>query len=593
MSNWRSTVERLFQALCRLPLRLLRTLQRGKQRKESTHNQLARTCETLRRQLATPQHRDELWQTYAQALSLARKCDRQELTQVILKFDPLLGDQPSSIGLALGQALSFLLETQSQTTQNLDAAWRLSQRLDDPASMREIQQQICLRWAQMGDSNLLLAKLLKRLNEASLTPIELSQILDRFLRNHAFQSADPWKAFFEQLKPDELPQIHQVYAVLDRYVEAAKLAEVATDYRSALRYLMLLTGQDSTLRALALANQLGDETAIVQAQQKVAENFWQAGNAAAALEYFQQLGNLERASDCHQRLGELGLAIQCRPTLSPEWIQEIRRALENTVRSQIEQQEFLAAVRSLKSVAEAWREKSQTAEADRTQRLLADAVKTARSAFTTELQAREGHAAIDLFRRWSLLEEEAGNYLEAGLQAEKAQDYFAASVLFEKANAFGQALLALQTASPEEAVDSRKKAQLLEQGGDFFMAALLYEQLGEPNRAIDLYEQAGEFLRAAELRQHQLADEQVVFDRRFQDLLVRAGRVEHLAELCAAKASEPEQSTEQKARLWRRIQDLAEQGLLGQKWLDLVSTELPNVERIDRHRFEQQATAWS
>jgi len=544
MSKWRSSLERLLQFLLRPLIRLLRKLQSF----GSSYNQLTRTCETLQQQLRTSQERNKIWQTYTKALSLARKCDRHELTQVILKFDPLLGEQRFDVDFAVGQALSFLLEAQPQTTQNLDAAWRLSERLDEPAAMREIQQQICLQGAQIGDSNLLLAKLLKRRNEGSLTTAELSQILNRFLENHTFQLADPWRAFLEQLRPDELPQMHQVYAVLDRSVEAAELAEVARDYRSAMRYLMPLSGQDVSLRALALADRLGDKTAIAQAHEKVAEHFWQTNHYPEALEHFQKAGNLERVSDCHQRLGELGFAIKCRPTISPEWVQDIRRALENTDRSHIEDQEFLAAVRSLKSVEDAWRGASQTAEADRTQHLLSEAVRTARSAFTAELQTREGDAAAtDLFKRWSLLEETAGNYLEAGLQAEKAQDYFAASVLFEKANAFGQALIALQSAS-SEAVDSRKKAQLLEQGGDFFMAALLYERLGETDQAIALYEQAGEFLRAAELRQHQLGDAQAVFDHRFQDLLTRAGRVEQLAELVAQKASESGQSAEQKAR---------------------------------------------
>jgi molecular chaperone DnaK len=587
MSKRRSGLERLLQVLFSPLMRLLKKFQSfGNSRK-----QLARTCKTLQQQLETRQVADKVWQTYTKALSLASKCDRHELTQVILKFDPLLGEQRFNVGLAVVQALSFMLEAQPQTTQNLDAAWRLSQRLNEPASMREIQQQICLQGARIGDSNLLLAKFFKRRNEGSLTTSELFQILNSFLENHTFQSVDPWKSFLEQLRADELPQIHQVYAVLDRYVEAAELAEVARDYRSAIRYLMPLSGQDVSLRILALAERLGDETAITKAEEKVAEHFWQTNNYLNALEHFQKAGNLERVSDCHQRLGELGLAIECRPSISPEWMQDIRWALENIARSHIEHQEFLTAVHSLKSVEDAWRGASQTDEAERIHRLLSEAVRTARSAFTAELQTREEHAKTDLFKRWSLLEEAAGNYLEAGLQAEKAEDYFAASVLFEKANAFGQALVALQSASPE-AVDSKKKAQLLEQGGDFFMAALLYERLGETEQAIALYEMAGEFPRAAELCQHQLGDDQAIFDHRFQDLLTRAGLVDKLAELVAAKASEPEKSPEQKARLWRRIKDLAEQGLLGKKWLDLVATELPGIEVMDRQRFERQAAAW-
>jgi len=587
MSNWHLKVQRLFQTLYHYLVKLLRKFLRL----EKPDKQLARTCEALQQQLATSQGRNQAWLTYIKALSLAAKCDRDELTQVILRFDPLVGQQSFGSPLIIGQSLSFLLQAKPQVLQNLDAAWRLSQRLPESSSVQEVQHQICLQLSKIGDSNLLLAKLFKRREEGNLTPAELAQILNTFLENHSFQQADPWKPFLEQFSLDKLPRIHQVYAVLDRHVEASELAELAKDYRSAIRYLMPLAGQDIALRTLALANQLGNEDTIIQAHQKLAQSYWQSGDTLNALKHFQKAGNLERASDCYQKLGELGLAIGCRPAISPEWTQEMRRTLENTVRSQIEQQEFLAAVRLLRSVEAAWRETSQTVEADRMQHLLSEAVRTARAAFSSELQDCEGRATIELYKRWSQLEETAGNYLEAGLQAEKAQDYFAASVLFEKASAFGQALVALESASPETA-DPKKKAQLLEQGGDFFMAALLYERLGDLEHAIALYEQAGEFLRAAELCEQQLGSGQVLFDRRFQELLTKAGRVEQLAELCAAKATKPGQSAEHKVRLWRRVKDLAEQGLIGQRWRDRAAVELPELEMLDRRRFEQQAGAW-
>jgi len=589
MSNWCLKVKNLFQTLYQLLVKLFRKLLG---RLEKPHQQLTIICETLQQQLATDQEREKVWQTYTKALSLARRCNRSELTQVILRFDPLIAQPSSGSTLILGQVLSSLLEAKPQTSPSLDAAWRLSQRLPETGSIREVQQHVCLQLAQIGDSNLLLAKLFKRREEETLTSTELSRILTTFVENHSFQQADPWKAFLEQFNLDQLPRLHPIYAVLDRLFEAAELAESAKDYRSAIRYLMPLPGQDIAQQTLTLANRLGDAATIAQAHQKVAESYCETGNIVEALEQFQAAGNLERVSGCYQRLGQLGLAIQCRPTISPEWIQEMRQALENIARSEIEQQNFLTAVCLLTSVEAAWREKSQTAEADRTQRLLSEAVRTARSAFTSELSTtNEGRTAIDLHKCWSLLEEAAGNYLEAGLQAEKAEDYFAASVLFEKASAFGQALVALESADAET-VDPQRKAQLLEQGGDFFMAGLFYEGLGNLDRAIALYKEAGEFLRAAELRNRQLDREQILFDSCFQDLLTKAGRVEQLAEWCAAKAVEPGQLAEKRARLWRRVKDLADQGLLGQKWLDQVAIELPGLERLDRARFEQQANIW-
>ncbi|QZZ22136.1 Hsp70 family protein [Leptothermofonsia sichuanensis E412] len=592
MSNWRLHLKRLFQrqfqALGRFLARILRRFQGS----EKPDRQLAKTCETLQRQLATPQETEKAWTTYAKALSLARKCNPTELTRVVSSFDPLFRESGSSSELPVQQAISFLLEAKPQTPQMLDAAWRLSQRLHEMDSLRDAQQQICLQLAQIGDSDLLLSKLLKRRNQNLLTSEDLGQILHRFLDYHSFQPIAPWKAFLEQFRLDELPQIHPVYGILERYIEAAELAEAAGDYRSAIHYLSFLAGKEIACRILVLFNRLGDRTAIAQAHQKVAEAFWQEGDYSQALEHFQAADNLERVSDCYQKLGNLGLAIQCRPSIHGEWVQEMRRILEHTVRTQMDSGDFLASVRLLKSVTAAWQESAEMAEAERTRHLLTEAVRTARAAFTSELRLSEGQTTTDLLKRWSLLEEAAGNYLEAGLQAEKAHDYFAASVLFEKAGAFGQALVALESASPH-APDPRKKAQLLEQGGDYFMAGLLYERLGDIEPAISMYEQATEFLRAAELRRYQLGDEQAVFDDWFQELLIKAGQIEQLAELCIARATEPECSSEQKARLWRRVKELGERGLVGQRWLDRVANELPAIEALDRRRFEEHAASWS
>ncbi|MFM6349832.1 MAG: hypothetical protein ACKPFK_32550, partial [Dolichospermum sp.] len=496
--------------------------------------EFAKTCETLQKQIAIPEAKDKAWKNYEKALSLARQCSCEELLQVIFKFDPLLSNPVPNSSLSVGKALSFLLDVRPQTAQTLDATWRLSQRLNKPLSIREVQQQICIQLAGIGDTNMLLDKLLKRCNEGTLSSAELSQILNNFLERHSFQLTDPWKVFLEQFEITELPQIHQVYAVLERYVEAAELAEVARDFRSAIGYLISVSGKEVAFRILTLSKRLGDENAIAQAHQKVAESLWQENIYTEALEHFQKAGNLEGISNCYQKLGKFALAIQFQPLISYEWMQDIRSEVEKPIRTHIEHQEFLAAISLLKDVESAWREKSSNwdliAEADRVQRLIHEIVRTARAAFTNDLQISEVQRATEIFQRWSLVEEAAGNYLEAGLQAEKAQDYLTASLLFEKAGAFGQALVALESAP--DTLEPMKKAQLLELGGDFFMAGLLYERLEKIELAIAAYKQAKEFYRAAELRRQQLGDDRAIFDEQFQELLKNAGRSEQLVELC-------------------------------------------------------------
>lgn len=583
MANWNLSWRRVLQVLERFWNKLWGLRER-----------LAKTCTTLQKQL---DDRDwgKAWMTYAKALSLASQCDALSVIQIVVRFDPLFDNQVFSSTISVGRALSILMDATPQTTQGLSAAWRLSKRLNELSSIRQVQQQICTKLASQGDTNTLLARLLELRNEGLLTSAELTSILKTFLEKHSFGLLDGWRDFFNQFQPADLPQIHHVYAVLGYYDRASELAEAALDYHSAICYLQSVTGKKAALRMLALSQQWGDSEAIAQAHQKVAESFLEEGNYAESLLHFQKADNPEGISNCYQQLGQFDLAIQHFPAVSSDWIRLIREAIENAVRFHLEHLEFLSAVRLLKAVEDAWRTKSQDstiqAEANRIQHLLSEVVRTARSAFEADLRASEGSSATSIFKQRSLLEEAAGNYLEAGLQAQKAQDYFAASLLFEKASAFGQALSALEVASPD-APNLLKKAQLLEQGGDFFMAALLYEQLGETEQAIAMYEQATEFWRAAQLRRQQLGDEQVIFDDRFQELLTKAGRVEQLAELCVAKASEPKRATEQKARLWRRIQDLGDRNLVEQKWLDIVAIELPGIEALDRRRFEDQASAW-
>lgn len=87
-----------------------------------------------------------------------------------------------------------------------------------------------------------------------------------------------------------------------------------------------------------------------------------------------------------------------------------------------------------------------------------------------------------------------------------AHDYFNASLLFEKAGAFGQALSAL--GQMPQGAEPKRRAELLERGGSFFMAGLIYEKMGDKDRAIEMFESAGEFTRAAHLRQLQVGDEE-------------------------------------------------------------------------------------
>jgi hypothetical protein len=263
---------------------------------------IVEVCKILRQQIATFQNKSKVWQIYTKALSLSNECDRDALTQIISEFDPLVEEQNSNDdSWVIEQTLSFLLEENSQNPQSLEATWLLSERLNQLSLRREVQQQICLQLAQFGDGNLLVTKLLK----SSLSLAEISPIINSFFEKHPLQPSTPWKVLLEQFKRDELPQIHQVYAALECYIEASKLAEAVGDYCHAARYLMFLSGREVALRALALSERSEDKGVIVQAHQKVAEVFLLEANYREALFHFQKAGNFKRTHYCYKKLEEL------------------------------------------------------------------------------------------------------------------------------------------------------------------------------------------------------------------------------------------------------------------------------------------------
>jgi molecular chaperone DnaK len=586
-------LKKLLQAIFKPLIKLLSKLHGSK----NPHQNLAKTCKLLQQQIVAPADHNKAWENYAKSLLLAKQCGGDELNQVIGQFDGAFNDRMLHSNVLGMEVLQALLTKHQQTPQNLETAWRFAQRLPDSSAVVAAHQQICVQIAQLGEGSMLLAKLQKMYGEKLLDPLNLELALEAFLVKSNFDLTLPWTAFFRQMPASDLPRIHQVYHLVDRPEAAAKLAEAKGDQRNALKYWLLIPGKESTLQALNLAQKLRDEPATIQAHRQLAELSWEEGDYADALEHFRKSENLAKVSDCHQKLGQFGLAIQLQPSTDVQWRQELRSTVENAITIYLDHQEFTSAVQLLKTIEEAWQQKSSEpeilTEVERTQRLLAEIVKTARGSLEAEMRDANNSSAsqqIAIFKRWSLLEAAAGNYLEAGLQAEKAQDYFAASLLFEKAGAFGQAVCALDAAAPNGA--ELRKAQLLQQGGDFFMAGLLYEKLQDVDMAISMYEQAKYFDRASDLLQKQLGVADCVFNDRFRDLLAKAGRGEQLAEMCATRAGEEGRSTEEKARLWRRIKELAEQGLVGQKWVDLAAIELPDIESLERDRFEQSVESW-
>ena len=532
---------------------------------------------------------------YLDVIGCAARVGPDQLVQVVREFDPYFSETVVGDSTPLRSALAVLESAPKLTKEVLEAALCLSRLAGDIRARRKALQQRCLLAARSGDSNELLARLFERQQEGSLSKEEHEEILRSYLERRSFDSIPAWSQFFASLPESLAPSLHQVYAARGRLPEAANLAEADGNLQQAADYLLLVPGKQAALRAVALSEALAGSKTHLAAHRRVAELSFAERNFAEAAVHYQQAGDLERASDCLRHLGRFADAIQLRPVIQPAWLAELRDEIERVIRANLELQDFAAAARTLYSVESAWRSKSNEAphqsEAERFRHLLGETVKTGRLALEAEARTSQAQPGATLFKRWSLFEEAAGNYLEAALQAEMAHDYFNASLLFEKAGAFGQALSAL--GQMPQGAEPKRRAELLERGGSFFMAGLIYEKMGDKDRAIEMFESAGEFTRAAHLRQLQVGDEKAVFDEKWLALLIKGRRVELLAELCLLQARSSGRSADEKASRLRRIKSLAEQKLIGPKWAAEVAAELPSIEETDKETFRQQAGPWA
>jgi molecular chaperone DnaK len=534
----------------------------------------------------------DAWTYYEKALVVASKCGADAVTALVLDFDLKFPSGAVPAGSPLREAFTILLASEPVPDQTIEAAHRLALRHGE-AQIRRVEHLTCLSLANRGDSDRLVSKLLDRGKRGLLGRQEIQEVISAYLSAHRFDVASPWVGFFEQLPHDQLPRTHQVYALLGRFRDAADIAEQHGDFRTALRYLLQCPGTEAARQAVTLSEErVHDPELVVQAHHHAGEAFYQDADYATAAEHFQKANSPLRLSDCYLLMGRIPDSVKSRPEISPAWLAAVREKADPMLREFVERGASLEAIRLIRGTAESLRAKDNEefirSEAARLEDILRSLVRTARASLTEE--SRSALPGAEVFRRWSTIEEAAGNFLEAGIQAEFAQDYVTAALMFEKAGAFGQALRAFDRGPGSDHLERR--AELLERGGDLFMAGLVYERLGQMEKAIAMFEQTGEFARAFTLLRNQLGGERAALDDRYLKLAVNAGRTEDVAQLCwdsADKAS----LAEERVRFLRRIKFMVEQGYVGAVWADRVKGEMAEIDSAGRSWFASRATEWA
>jgi molecular chaperone DnaK len=535
----------------------------------------------------------EAWMFYQKALVLATRCGSDAVMRLVLDFDLKFPPGAAPSAPPLREAITILLASEPIPDQTLEAAHRLALRLNDAAQIRRVEHLTCLSLAKRGESDGLISKLLVRAKCGLLDRQEIEEVTSAYLSAYRFDGASPWAGFLEQLPHDQLPHIHQVHALLGRFHEAADIAEQCGDSRVAVRYLLQCPGTEAARRAVTLSEgRAYDPELAIKAHHHAGEAFFQERDYITAAEHFQKGNDPLRLSDCYLLMERISDAIKSRPEISPAWLATVREKADHMLRDFTQRGASLEAIRLISRTSEALRAKDGKeylqGEAARFDEILNSLIRTARASLTEE--SRSAAPGAEVFRRWSAIEEAAGNFLEAGIQAEFAQDYVTATLMFEKAGAFGRALRAFERSPGSDHLERR--AELLDRGGDFFMAGLIYERLGQTEKAIAMFEQAGEFARAADVLLGQLSDEKAALDDRYLKLAVNAGRAQDVAQLCwdfAGKGSTPDE----RVRFLRRIKFMVEQGYVGAAWSDRVEGEIAQIDSGRRSWFANRAAEWA
>jgi tetratricopeptide (TPR) repeat protein len=343
-----------------------------------------------------------------------------------------------------------------------------------------VENFICLNLAARGDSDRLISKLWDRRNRGLLARPEIEAAVSAYLSAHRFDSASPWAAFFEQLGQDELPRIPEVHQLVGQSRGAAD---------AALRHLIQCPGKEAARQAVTLCEQIHNPKLATKAHHHAGEAFYQEADYLTAAMHFLKAKDPLRASDCYLLAGRIPDAIMLRQ-VSPAWLATVREKMDEVLREFVQRGAWLEAIRLVHRTIGLLRVRGSIvngnnehirSEAVRQEGVLDSLVRTARASLTEESQNAEPGAEV--FRRWSTIEEAAGNFLAAGLQAELGQDYVTAALMFEEAGASAHALRAFDR-SPRS--DLEQRAELLERDGDFSRAVRLYKRLGQTEKVREM-----------------------------------------------------------------------------------------------------------
>ncbi|MFG1685211.1 Hsp70 family protein [Nonomuraea sp. NPDC049269] len=398
-----------------------------------------------------------------------------------------------------------------------------------------------------------------------------------------------WTDLLDDLPEALLPELFEVHCLLGRCQAAAPLADTRAKEASLLRRAVHVPRLSDVLATLRLPQRPEHVEMFRVLNEHAGDLYVAAGRDNEALQRYQEANRHDRVSECHERLGDVSRALATCPAVLPDRMARLAGACLPEVDARVERGELtVAAARTQDLLAHLERATEITAalSARRTEITgRRKAILATGRRYFGDLIQRQPAAATEHYKRWSRLEEAAGEIVPAAHRAEDGNEPVRAHTLYFQAGRNGDAERVLKNDDSPAGFSAR--AQAREAGGDVFGAARHYESAKQWERASSLYAQDGWYHDAARCLITALGED-AIEDPRVVDYLRRAGEFEQLVRLCRQAVDRTGGNTNAVAEL----RHLQKERSLSPRLKGKVDRTLKAVDGRARHVFEERAQSW-
>ena len=353
---------------------------------------------------------------------------------------------------------------------------------------------------------------------------------------------DQWREFFESMPADVQPASFAVHHLMKRISDAAETAETEDQKRAVVKLCMSANEYTDILIGLELAEQIGNSDAVRLLHEQ-AGDMVASSQPAVAAPHYRKSEAADKLSHCLESLGQLWEALHHATTKNPTRLLHLMKAGYAEVAAEADAGRYLETLKHIDAPLNKARSapdladlRSMIEQFETRRTALVDAAQTA---FREQVQAvSTGDEKNNIHSQWSHFEEQAGNLPRAAKLAHASGELERTIDLYRRAGLFASVMEVTNSAGQASDNDAWiRRAEILEEAGDWAGAAEAYDQADRTQDAVRCYESAGMPGKAAKLLAATMSEVECVNSARYIDLMKEAGMERELTGLLVRNAA--------------------------------------------------------